>query len=84
MAETSNVTVRLTDDEKRLVKDAALAEDVSSSEWMAQLIRREARRSYRARQIAAYTGPDAETRQWQDAADDAARSMADFTAAETA
>lgn len=82
---TSNATVRLTDEEKRLVREAAQAEDVSSAEWMARLVRREARRAARERQILAYTGgTDAETRQWQDAADDAAAAMAAFTAAEAA
>lgn len=80
MTATSNVTVRLTDEEKERVKAAAQAEDLSSAEWMARQIRR----ATRARQIAAYTGPDADTRTWQGLADDAAEAMMAFTAAEAA
>lgn len=72
---TENVTVRLEQPVKRLIADAAAAAGMKPGPWMAQALRREARRA----QIAAYAGPDPDTRAWQDDAAEAADAMMAFT-----
>lgn len=73
---TTPVTVRLTDAEKERISAAATAAGMKPGPWMAQELRRSARRA----QIAAYTGPDPDTRQWQELADESADAMMAFTA----